>query len=296
MEFRFPVPPGYADEPVWTGCDFLIGSKKVRVLKYNKNDEGWNSNLTDFHEKENKSGNHYTDRASRLHVLFELKKYVHNKNAVILEIGISSGYLLCEIRKTFPEKFLIGSDCIPEPLEKNIRQFPDVPLIQFDLVHCPLPDNCVDVVIALNVLEHIKNDESALRQIYRILKPGGYAILEVPANQDLFDFYDEQLKHFRRYDLLEFSDRVQKLKFKILTASHLGFSVYPVFKYIKNRNKKREFQTEAEKLAYMKDLIQMGGPITNKMLFFVMLLELYLGKIIQYPSGIRCLLTLKKEL
>jgi len=295
MEFRFPAPPGYTDEPIWTGRDFLIGSKKVRILKYNKNDEGWNLNLTDFHEKENKSGNHYTDRASRLHVLFELEKYVHNKNAVILEIGISSGYLLCEIWKMFPEKFLIGSDCIPEPLEKNIRQLPCVPLIQFDLVHCPLPDNCVDVVIALNVLEHIKNDESALQQIYRILKPSGYAILEVPANQDLFDFYDEHLKHFRRYDLLEFSDRIQKLKFKILTASHLGFFVYPAFKYIKHRNKKREFRTEAEKLAYMKNLIQIGGPIANKMLFFLMLIELYLGKIIQYPTGIRCLLTLKKE-
>jgi ubiquinone/menaquinone biosynthesis C-methylase UbiE len=295
MDFQFPVPPGYSEEPVWTGNDFLIGIKKVQFLQYNKNDEGWNANLTNFHEKENESGNHYTDRASRRHVLFELEKCVLPTEAVILEIGISSGYLLREIRKTFPEKKLIGSDCIAEPLEKNTRQLPGVPLIQFDLVQCPLPDNCVDVVIALNVLEHIKNDTRALQQIHRILKPGGYTILEVPANQELFDFYDEQLKHFRRYNIHELSDRVQKLKFTIMTKSHLGFFVYPTFAYIKHQNKKMKFKTEIEKLTYMKTLIQLGGPTVNKIGYFVMLFEIYLGKIIHYPVGIRCLLTLKKE-
>jgi ubiquinone/menaquinone biosynthesis C-methylase UbiE len=294
MVFRFPVPPGYIDFPVWTGKGFSIGNENVPFLQYNKNDEGWDSDLTDFHERENESGNHYTDRASRRHVLSELEKYAPEKDAVILEIGISSGYLLGEIKRTYPDQFLIGSDCIPEPLEKNLRHLPGVPLIQFDLVHCPLPDNSVDVVIALNVLEHIREDETALQQIRRILKPGGIAILEVPANEDLFDFYDEQLRHFRRYDLREFSGRARALDFGILTATHLGFFVYPGFWYMKRRNKKKKFKTEAEKLAYMKTLLQMGGPAVNQVMYYGMLLELYLGTIVRYPTGIRCLLTLQK--
>jgi SAM-dependent methyltransferase len=63
-------------------------------------------------------------------------------------------------------------------------------LLHFDLRHCPLPDGSFDGVILLNVLEHIKEDAAALRQIARILKPGGIAAIEVPAGRGLYDIYD----------------------------------------------------------------------------------------------------------
>ena len=294
MEFKFPIPPGYTNEPIWTGNGFLIGSEKIPILKYTESDAGWDASLTDFHEKEAGEGTHYFDRASRLRACLELKKRIQNKCTVILEIGSCSGYLLQEIKTSIPESFLIGSDCIPEPLEKIAGKIPDVPLIQFDLVNCPLPDNCVDVVVALNVLEHIKNDEAALKQIYRILKPGGYAIIDVPANQELFDFYDKQLKHFRRYNLHGLSDMALKSKFSIICTSHLGFFIYPVFKLVKLRNKRKVMKNDLDNQTLMKDLIQLGGPLFNHLLFFLMRFELCLGKRLQYPWGIRCLLTLKK--
>ncbi|HTC13560.1 MAG TPA: hypothetical protein VK692_05030, partial [Chthoniobacterales bacterium] len=49
--------------------------------------------------------------------------------------------------------------------------------------------------------EHIDEDFKALQEIYRILKPGGLAHIEVPADPSSFDFYDEVLMHFRRYRL-----------------------------------------------------------------------------------------------
>jgi ubiquinone/menaquinone biosynthesis C-methylase UbiE len=295
MHFKFPVPFGYQQEPIWTGKEFITGSEKVRVLKYSRCDLGWDARLTDFHEKEAGEGNHYIDRASRRHVCLELKKIKPNKNTVILEIGSSSGYLLDEIKTAFSESFLIGSDCIPEPLEKIAKKISNIPLIQFDLINCPLYDNSVDIVIALNVLEHIKDDETALKQIYRIMKPGGYAIVEVPANQDLYDFYDEQLKHFRRYSIQDTRRLSQKANFTILTASHLGFLLYPGFRYMKLRNKQKKMRSNLQKQTNIKDLIQLGGPVLNELLFFFMRIELYFGTVIQYQQGIRCLLLLKKE-
>ena len=140
MEVKFPILPGNNEEPVWTGAGFQIGSENVPVLKYTQCNIGWDAALTDFHEKEVEAGNYYIDRASRLHAQSELERHIKNKNAVILEIGSSSGYLFRDIKKSFPETFLIGSDCIPEPLENIARKMPEVPLIQFDLVECPLPD------------------------------------------------------------------------------------------------------------------------------------------------------------
>lgn len=206
MGFKFPVPPGYHDDPVWTGNGFQIGSENKSVLQYTTCNAGWTPDLTDFHEKEADQGNHYIDRASRLHACREVGKHLTADSAV-LEIGSSSGYLLRDIKNAFPGTFILGSDCILEPLGKIAEHHPDIPLIQFDLVNCPLPDNCMDVVVALNVLEHIEDDSAALRQIYRILKPGGYAIIEVPASPNLYDFYDKQLKHFRRYALDKLSQK-----------------------------------------------------------------------------------------
>jgi SAM-dependent methyltransferase len=295
MGFKFPIPPGYTEEPIWMGNCFGIGSKKLSVLRYTECDAGWDASLTDFHEKEAEAGNHYIDRASRFRACNELKNKVHADSAVILEIGSSSGYLLGEIKTFFPESFLIGSDCILEPLEKIAQKKLDIPLIQFDLFNCPLPGNCVDVIVALNVLEHIKDDEAAIKQIYRILKPGGYAIIEVPANQGLYDFYDEQLKHFRRYALRDLKKLANKAGFTICSASHLGFFVYPGFKYMKLRNKQSKLGTDSQKQTRMKNQIQFGGPVINNLFYLLMKIELALGKYIQYPIGIRCLLLLKKE-
>lgn len=296
MEFKFPIPPGYTEEPLWIKDCFRIGSKKYSILKYTKCDAGWDSNLTDFHEKEAEDGSHYIDRASRFHACTELKKIMNSANSVILEVGSSSGYLLREIKTSFPASFLIGSDCIPEPLEKIAQKKLDIPLIQFDLANCPLPDNCVDIVIALNVLEHIEDDIGALQHLYRILKPGGYAIIEVPANQELYDFYDEQLKHFRRYALCDLKKLTYYAGFTVCSASHLGFFIYPGFKYIKHRNKQNKLGTDSQKQMCMKNQIQLGGQIINNLFYLLMRIELALGKYIQYPIGIRCLFLLRKKI
>jgi SAM-dependent methyltransferase len=296
MDFKFPIPPGYKTEPRWTGDGFLIGSEKHSILKYTACDTGWDASLTDFHEREAEDGNHYIDKASRHHACSSLKNIVRKKNTVILEIGSSSGYLLRDIKKIIPESFLIGSDCIPESLEKISKKTPEIPLIQFDLVNCPLPDNCVDVVIALNVLEHINDDENAVKQIFRVLKPGGFAIVEVPANQELYDFYDEQLRHFRRYSLAELKKLAEKSGFTVVSASHLGFFIYPAFRYMKIRNVQKKNMDDVQRQTCMKNQIQLGGPILNEIMYFLMKMELVIGNYFQYPQGIRCLLLLNKEL
>lgn len=54
--------------------------------------------------------------------------------------------------------------------------------IQFDLVSIPFPDNTFDVVFCLHVLEHVTDDVKALGEILRILRPGGWAILQPALN------------------------------------------------------------------------------------------------------------------
>jgi SAM-dependent methyltransferase len=53
-------------------------------------------------------------------------------------------------------------------------------MIKMDLTDIDMPDNSFDVVYASHVLEHIRDDVRAMSEIFRILRPGGWAILQVP--------------------------------------------------------------------------------------------------------------------
>ena len=56
-----------------------------------------------------------------------------------------------------------------------------------------------DTVFALNVVEHIFDDQLAVSNCYKLLKPGGQLIILVPAYQWLFNDFDKELEHYRRY-------------------------------------------------------------------------------------------------
>lgn len=294
MNFEWPIPHGYHEKPFWTGKDFTVAGQEISVIKYTEDSSGWDDSLTAFHESEASHGNHYMDKASRHHALHQIKGVLGRQGVVILEIGSSSGYFLRDLKFVAPTAFIIGSDCISEPLERFAENIPNIPLIQFDLTKCPLPDSSVDAVVLLNVLEHIEDDEKALKQLYRILKPGGIAVIEVPANPKLYDFYDELLKHYRRYNLETLMFISEKVGFRLLNKSHLGFFIYPFFKFVKIRNKRKKNKNLTEKQLNVKNMIGFGGSIANFLLYVLMLSELTLGTVIRYPFGVRCLLTLKK--
>jgi SAM-dependent methyltransferase len=63
----------------------------------------------------------------------------------------------------------------------------------------PLPPCSVEVVTALDVLEHIEADAAAVREMARVLRPGGVFVATVPASMALWSDWDVGLHHFRRY-------------------------------------------------------------------------------------------------
>lgn len=278
--------------PKWTGSGFQIGEEVTSILEYSTNNQGWNDELTILHE-EMGSEHHFIDRASRQHALQQFRKHVSKEAPIIMEVGCSSGFLLRLLCKEFPDALVIGSDVVQNPLKQLVGRLPGVPLLRFDLVKCPLLENSFDAIILLNVLEHIEDDLTAMQHVYRILKPGGIAIIEVPAGPHLFDAYDTFLKHFRRYTLSSLCDLVKKVNFEIVEKSHLGCLMYLGFSWIKKRNRRLISPEETAKQSHVEENIQKVG--SGPFLKAIMQLELALGKAVSYPFGIRCLLTCVKS-
>ena len=288
----FPPTQPNAPIPHWDNGIFSIGEQQVGVLEYSSNLAGWNDELTSFHE-DNAGDNHFIDCASRQHAIAQIKHHVTVKSPVIMEIGCSSGHLLAMLDKEIPHASLIGADIVSTPLLKLAEKHPNIPMLRFDLLSCPLPDNSMDAVILLNVLEHIEDDTAALKQIKRILKPGGIAIIEVPAGPHLYDLYDKALLHFRRYLLKDLSEKLNSLDFQVIKKSHLGFFIYPGFWFVKQRNKRLSNVTlENQRLIVEKNIRDTGS---SNLLHQLMKMELLLGNWISYRKGIRCLLTCVKK-
>lgn len=279
-------------KPVWNGENFILGDEKVAVLQYSSNLSGWNDELTFFHE--NLAGDdHFIDRASRNLAIRALQNQLKGKkNPIVLEIGCSSGYFLKELKDAFPDATVVGADIVTEPLIALSKHLPGTPLLQFDLLDCPLLDSTIDAVVMLNVLEHIENDEKALSQVFRILKPNGVLVAEVPAGPHLYDIYDKQLLHYRRYSSDELTTKAKNQNFKIIKSSHLGFLLYPGFFYVKNKNKKlNQLSDKAQKEIVEKNI---QSTHSNPILKFLMKLELFFYRFIRYPFGIRCTLVCQK--
>jgi predicted SAM-dependent methyltransferase len=100
--------------------------------------------------------------------------------------------------------------------------------VKADICHLPFEDDSYDVILCNHVLEHILDDEKAMKELYRVLKPGGWGVFQIP--QDLkreTTFEDntitdkkERTKIFGQYDHvrvygLDYFDKLRDVGFKV---------------------------------------------------------------------------------
>ena len=99
--------------------------------------------------------------------------------------------------------------------------------VQADICNLPFSDQQFDWVVCNHVLEHIPNDKIAMQEIYRVLKPGGTAILQVPLRLDQDTFEDnritdpkERAQVFGQYDHVriygkDYQNRLKQVGFTV---------------------------------------------------------------------------------
>ena len=74
-----------------------------------------------------------------------------------------------------------------------------LPVARADATKLPLKDNSLDLITAFDVLEHLEDDDSAVQEIRRVLRPSGTFLIAVPADPRLWSAHDVAVDHVRRY-------------------------------------------------------------------------------------------------
>lgn len=105
--------------------------------------------------------------------------------------------------------------------------------VKADICNLPFEDNTYDIIFCNHVLEHIPNDTKAMQELYRVLKPGGMGIFQIP--QDLLratTFSDdtivdqkERAKIFGQYDHVrvygrDYFDKLRSIGFKVVEEDY----------------------------------------------------------------------------
>jgi SAM-dependent methyltransferase len=95
------------------------------------------------------------------------------------------------------------------------------------LTDLPFEDGSIDVVTVLDVLEHIEDQVAALREIRRVLKPGGRLFLFAPAHDWLWSLQDEISHHVRRYTKRSLASATRAADLTIDRMTYVNFFLLP---------------------------------------------------------------------
>ena len=117
----------------------------------------------------------------------------------------------------------LNMDIEYHPVDINCERFKHFEVAYADITGLSYPDNSFDAVILIHVLEHIPEDDKAIRELFRVLKPGGWMLLSVPTGEaptqeglhlspaqrkNLFGIED----HYRLYGL-DLKDKIEEKGF-----------------------------------------------------------------------------------
>lgn len=152
----------------------------------------------------------------------------------------------------------------------------------------PFPDRSVDLLTCLDVLEHVEDDRAALREFFRVLRPGGTVLLLTPAYQFLWSEHDEALDHVRRYTLSHLHQKFDRAGLLVhrrtycITTLFLPILVFRFFRSVIRQTGK----PQTSYLPLPNALNQLGIGLLR--------FEAFLLRFVNFPFGVTCAVLARK--
>jgi SAM-dependent methyltransferase len=147
------------------------------------------------------------------------------RESAILELGCGTGGNI-DLLSSYGDYF--GLEPFPDAAQAAALRS-GAKIIRGDLPdNIPFRGETFDLVAMLDVLEHLDDDAKALEAARSLLKPGGCALITVPAFMHLWSAHDRAHHHRRRYRRLEVARLVAQAGFKLERATYFNTFLYPL--------------------------------------------------------------------
>jgi ubiquinone/menaquinone biosynthesis C-methylase UbiE len=172
----------------------------------------------------NNEKSHFFYVANHEIILSLIKHFFPKAKLKILDAGCGTGLLTKKLKK-FGE--VIGVDNHQQAIELSKKRGLNVKKSSIEKL--PFKGNTFDLVTCIDVIYHLNiHDQSALQEIFRVLKPGGITIIRVPANKWLKLAHDKHVHLRERYSEIDLRERLIRTGFIIKKLSFVNMSLLPL--------------------------------------------------------------------
>jgi SAM-dependent methyltransferase len=151
----------------------------------------------------------------------------------------------------------------------------------------PFKKGIFDVVCALDVLEHIKDDDAAIKELHRVMASAGSFILTAPAFQALWSSHDVAAHHMRRYSRMQLLEKLEKCGFEVSKCTYWNFHLFPLVWLV--RRFRRNHGTRAKS-----DIRKLSWCFNSVLLFLLRIENKAISMNISFPFGVSIICICRK--
>ena len=220
MNYRiYEVPISYSGRDYWEGkkIKWMDGLKAVFAILW-------------FHFFDSETEDIVYQTLRKMKKLHRYNRWIFSKfqpflGRRVLEIGSGTGNIT---KFLLDRELIIATDVEPKYLtflRNTFEKYRKFIIEHLDISEAEIEryrSFHIDSVICFNVLEHIKQDETALRRIFNLLEPGGRLLLLVPSHPWLYGSIDKHLGHHRRYGKRELENKLEAVGFKVVLMKYFN--------------------------------------------------------------------------
>jgi SAM-dependent methyltransferase len=176
----------------------------------------------EFHEMEALEESHWWFRGKRLLLEALLSLAGGGPGPRILDLGCGTGGVLQALA---PQGSAVGIDSVELAL-RFCRNKGLASVVQGSVLELPFRLASFDVCVLMDVLEHVDDEAALLTEVRRVLRPGGAAVISVPAFQLLWSQHDVTFQHRRRYRRNDLQARAREAGLQVEWCGYTNFFVF----------------------------------------------------------------------
>ena len=216
--------------------------------------------------------------------------FPHKNDLNILNIGVATG-ATSQMLEMFGKVKSIEYD---EVCFNFVKEKLQIDIEQGTILDLQFAENSFDLVCAFDVVEHVQNDQLAVKEMIRVCKSKGFVFVTVPAFMDLWSKHDEINYHFKRYTsktlLPLFDSNTGNVIYHSYFNTILFLPIYLV-RWISNKFPKL-FKRDGSGSDH--SMFELG--FLNKVLYAIFYAEnILLKRLVKLPFGVSFMLSFKKK-